>query len=456
MASFLSDFFALGLNPRRGAKTLRAKRAPPARNVAPAQTRASNVGRLLFIATGGQVRRSEVAYEDLAREGYQANPIIYRCVRLISDALKSMPIGLYNGDQDVSLEHELANVLASPNPDQVWGELLDAIVGHLLIGGEFFLEGVTLGGGGNGKLAELYALRPDKMKVVPGADGGVAGYVYDSGSGEVKYQNPPKADRFRQILHLKYWHPTNHWRGLPPLLAAAAAGDEHNQAAAHAKALYDNSARPSGALVYSPKEGPASLTDAQFARLKGELTDEHSGPENAGKPMVLDGGLDWVQMGFSPRDMEAGEGRNAAAREIALALGVPPLMLGIKGDNTFANYKEARLAFWQETVWPLATLISQKMTGWVRPLYGPEFKIVLDEEGSPIAEAEKAERWDRVKTAAFLQLDEQRAELGFDPLPNGQGQHVLVGASLSTLEDVIAGVKEGEGLSDYVPPNPPK
>lgn len=425
--------------------TLKAKRVEPR---PPAQQRASEVGRLIFFATGGQVQRTEVKYETLAAEGYEANPVVYRCFRLIADAIKSMPVLIKNGEEDVTGEHELSMVLASPNPDQIWEELIETLVGHLGLAGEFFLEGVTLGSGTGGKLAELYALRPDKMEVQPGADGLVAGYVYNSGSGEKKYQNPPKADRFRQVLHLKYWNPRNTWRGLPPLLPAAAAADEHNQAAKHAKALYDNAARPSGALVFDPKEGPASLTDPQFQRLRDELTDQHQGADNAGRPMVLDGGLKWVAMGLSPKDMEAGEGRNAAAREIALSLGVPPLMLGINGDNTFANYKEARLAFWQETVWPLARLISKKLTVWVRPLYGPEITITLDQEGSPIAEAEKSDRWERVKDADFLTFDEKRSELGFEPLEGDQGTHILVNATLATLEDVIAGVLD-TGQGDY-------
>ena len=86
------------------------------------------------------------------------------------------------------------------------------------------------------------------------------------------------------------------------------------------------------------------------------------GAENAGRPFLLDGGLEWKAMGFSPREMESGEGRNAAAREIALALGVPPLLLGLPGDNTFKNFEEANLAFWRFTIFPLAKLLNKKPT----------------------------------------------------------------------------------------------
>lgn len=449
-------FWALGqvFNRGRAAKAVNGARAY-------LEQRASQAGRLIFMATGGQVVRTEVKYETLAEEGYENNPVVYRCVRLIADALKSLPVLVFDNAKDVTDTHPLAVILRAPNPDQTWSELIEAIVGHLALGGETFLEGVTLGSGGRGQLAEIYALRPDKMNVDPSPDGFARAYEYDSNGTKIRWENDVTPGKYRQILHIKNWHPRNHFRGLPMLAPATSAGDEHNQAVAYAKALYNNSARPSGAMVYEPKEGPARLTDDAFEKLKGEMEENYQGAMNAGRPMLLEGGLKWVAMGFSPKDMESGEGRSAAAREIAFALGVPPLMLGIKGDNTFANYEEARLAFWQHTVWPLAELLQAKFSAWMRPLY-PNVEVRLDKEGTPIAEAEKKLKWDRVRQADFLTLDEKRRELNYDPLPNGQGAYLLVNGSMMTLDDVIAG-NNADPLDDssYLngggddPPTPP-
>ena len=73
------------------------------------------------------------------------------------------------------------------------------------------------------------------------------------------------------ILHLTLFHPLDDHYGLGPLEAAAVAVDTHNAAAKWNKALLDNAARPSGALVYSGPEG-ALLSDGQFERLKRELS----------------------------------------------------------------------------------------------------------------------------------------------------------------------------------------
>ena len=78
--------------------------------------------------------------------------------------------------------------------------------------------------------------------------------------------------------------------------------------------------------------------------------------------MVLEGGLDWKAMALSPKDMDFVELKNAAAREIALAFGVPPMLLGIPGDNTYANLAEANRALWRQTVIPLVRRVADDLS----------------------------------------------------------------------------------------------
>ncbi|WP_163779127.1 phage portal protein, partial [Proteus mirabilis] len=68
------------------------------------------------------------------------------------------------------------------------------------------------------------------------------------------------------------------------------------------------------------------LTEAQFERLKTELEEGYTGAAKAGRPLLLEGGLDWKSMGLSPRDMDFIAAKNAASRDIALAFGVPPML----------------------------------------------------------------------------------------------------------------------------------
>ena len=141
------------------------------------------------------------------------------------------------------------------------------------------------------------------------------------------------------ILHIAQFHPLDDYYGFPPLEAAQTSLDLHNPASAWNKALLDNAARPSGALVYKSENG-ANLSEEQFERLREELAANFSGRGNAGRPLLLEGGLSWQSMSLSPKDMDFLELKHGAAREIALAFGVPPMLLGIPGDNTIADFCE--------------------------------------------------------------------------------------------------------------------
>jgi HK97 family phage portal protein len=214
------------------------------------------------------------------------------------------------------------------------------------------------------------------------------------------------------ILHLRAFHPLDDHYGLSPLEAAAAAVDVHNSATRWTKALLDNAARPSGAVVYKGADGTGRLTDEQHRRLVSELESRHQGPGNAGRPMLLEGGLDWKPMGFSPSDMEYLETRNAAAREIALAFGVPPMLLGLPGDNTYANFAEANRAFWRQTVAPLARRAAAALTGWLGGRWGGAVRFAADLDASPAFAAEREAQWRRIAEADFLDAEEKRRLLG--------------------------------------------
>ena len=181
--------------------------------------------------------------------------------------------------------------------------------------------------------------------------------------------------------------------------------------------MLDNSARPSGALVYARPDG-AHLTDEQFTRLKEELEENFSGALNAGRPLLLEGGLDWKALSLSPKDMDFSQTRDGAAREIALAFGVPPLLLGLPGDNTYSNFQEANRAFWRQSVIPLVGRLQKSFAAWLTPAYGP-LRLAANLDSIDALAEERALEWRRIDAAGFLTLDEQRAAAGYGPAPQG-------------------------------------
>jgi HK97 family phage portal protein len=161
------------------------------------------------------------------------------------------------------------------------------------------------------------------------------------------------------------------------------------------------------------------LSDSQFDRLKRELTDTYQGAVNAGRPLLLEGGLDWKAMSLTPKDMDFLEAKHTAAREIALAFGVPPMMLGIPGDNTYANFLEANRCFFRRTVLPLASRIGNSFAQWLSPQFGDGIRIVVDTDRIDALAADRAALWERVSNAAFLTLNEKREAVGYAPIEGG-------------------------------------
>ncbi|MBZ6076396.1 phage portal protein [Microvirga puerhi] len=372
----------------------------------PPEAKASRAPSSVAFYVAGQAVWTPRDYGALAREGFQKNAIVHRAVRLVSEAAASLPLVLKTRGGE-AIEHPLLDLLAQPNVREGGQRFLESVFGHLLVSGNAYVEAVSV----DGLPRELHALRPDRMRVVPGTDGWPAAYEYAVGTQTIRFAQG--ADPIPPILHLTLFHPADDHYGLSPMEAAATALDIHNAAGAWNKALLDNAARPSGALVL----GNALLNDTQFDRLKQELELNYQGAGNAGRPLLLEGGLDWKPLSLSPKDMDFVEAKAAAAREIALAFGVPPLLLGLPGDNTHANYAEANRAFYRQTVIPLAKRTAQAIAQWLAPAFGETLHLEPDLDAIEALADERESLWRRITAASFLSDDEKREAVGY-------GRHV--------------------------------
>jgi len=335
--------------------------------------------------------------------------VVFRCVRLIAEASASIGLRAQRYGRELEPGDPLADLIARPNPEQSLTELLESFYGYLKIAGNAYLEAAEV----DGAPKALFVLRPDRMSVLPGDRGWPAGWEYALERRKTRFMRDPASGR-SPILHMKVFNPADDHYGLSPMEAAAFAVDTHTAGGAWNKALLDNAARPSGALVYAGQE---KLTEDQYERLKVELTESHQGPRAAGRPILLEGGLDWKPFGLSPTDMDFVEAKHVAAREIALAFGVPPMILGVPGDNTYANYKEANLAFWRQTVLPLARKTARALEGWLRPWFGADLEIRCEEAEIPALAEERGATWARLEAASFLTTSEKRALAGLPQEP---------------------------------------
>lgn len=381
--------------------------APAVKSAAPGNT-------LVALQLAGKARFTPKAYSALAREAYMRNPVAYRCIRLIAEAAASVPICAMRSQQLCVRSDPAAQLLAAPHPDMAAATVFESLYSYLQLSGDAFIEAAIV----NDQPAALYILRPDRMTPVTGRDGWPRAWNYQAGG--TKRQFPIDRSLGRGALHhIKLFHPLDDVFGQSPLEAAAQAVDIHNGGGVWAKSLLDNAARPSGALIYRGGPDSENLTSEQFDRLKTEL-EARGGAHAAGRPLLLEGGLDWKAMSHSPTDMDFINARRESAREIALAFGVPPMLLGIPGDNTYSNYKEANIAFWRQTIMPLVRKTASSLGGWLRAWLGDDLELRPDLSAVPALAGDQIMALRDLAGNDALSRDEIRAFAGLAPAQPSQ------------------------------------
>ncbi len=336
-------------------------------------------------------------YEAQLRNGYIENPVAQRAVRLVSESAGAA--ALSGGDRECALCR--GNGGGQP--------LVESAAAHLLLHGNAFIQIIC---DTEGAPSELFALRPERVTIEPDTQGWPAAYLYRAGEKLMRLEAKDGLGH-PSLIHIRAMHPLDDHYGLGALGAASGAIAIHNSATQWNKALLDNAARPSGALIYDPKDPGAVLSGEQFDRLKEEMDAGFQGAANAGRPMLLEGGLSWQAMSLTPADMDFVGLKAAAAREIALAFGVPPMLLGLPGDNTYANYREANRALWRLGVLPLADKILGAVQSGLASWW-PDATLAVDLDAVPALAEDREKLWAQVSTADFLSPEEKRSMLGIE------------------------------------------
>ena len=280
------------------------------------------------------------SYKSAAERALCRNPVAQRCLRLITDSAAAVAWKLH--DRHAVLEDDpLLAIIQRPNPLCSRSGLIEAVISHLLLHGNAYIEKVVAEDGV--RPLELYALRPDRMSIKPGVHGWPQRYEYTSGDQKVSFPVDTVSGESR-ILHLKTHNPLDDYYGQSALQAALSALDLHG-------------------------------ADMDFqATIQG------------------------------------------AARDIALAVGAPPMLLGIPGDNTYANYQEANKALWRQTIMPLLRKLLDALNIWLIKPVQQEYVLRLDEMTIPALAEDRDAHWRRVASSDFLTPDEKRALLNLAPL----------------------------------------
>lgn len=394
-------------------------------------TKESAVGHIIAAAVGtrGPIWTPR-NYETFSKEGYQKNIIAFRSIKLLATSAASVPWGLFQNDIELDT-HPLVDLMNHPNPLMAQSEFFENVFSYYLITGNSYIEGVTPNVATQPP-TELWPQRPDRMRVKAGRSNIPSQYIYSVGGEQPFVWDVDEITGKSAILHLQTFNPTDDWYGLSPLEAAAMSVDIHNDTLGWNKAMVQNDARPPGVLTYAPKEGPDLLSDDQRERILEELEQRYSGKESTKRPLLLEGGLEWQQLGLSPKDMDFVQAKHTTSTDIAQAYGVPPQMLGIPGSQTFANYAEARLAMWEDVVIPLLYSIRDEFNNWLTPMYGENIRLQCKLDDVPALTERRKQHFEMVMSNDVLTVNEKREELGLEPVEGGDV--VLVPSTMMPLD----------------------
>ena len=392
-------------------------------------------------------------YQDLAKEGYLKNAIVYRCVNEISKGASAVPFVLKAGDQIIE-EHPLIDLLMRPNPLQSYSEFFSSLFGYVLLSGNAY---ILKTGSDMGAPKELHQLRPDRINIKGSGKPIPEKYEYMVNGRVANTYMIDQENGFSELKHIKLWNPLDDYYGLSPMSAAAVEVDQFNMSSKHNVNLLQNGARPSGAVIFKPQDDAGfavNLSESQRQQLITDMNNRFTGANNAGRPMLLEGDFDWKEMGLSPKDMDFATLKHMSATDIALCFGVPSQLVGVPDSQTYSNVAEARLALYEETIIPHLRKIASDLNEWLVPLFDDRLTLEFDIDSIPALSERVRKTYENVTSAVregIMTRNEAREKIGLEPL-NG-ADDLYISANLFPLGD--EGVEKPENpineedLEDY-------
>ena len=376
----------------------------------------SIVGRVLSGVFRGGMGRS---YTSQVRDGLSMNPYVYRCADLRATAVASLDPVIYDKNDEAIPNHPLMQVLMAPNPLMSWRDLVYTTqIDFSISGNTFIVPLLTILGVG-----ELWPVSPGSVSAVE------TGHIFDpvsewqvSTAGGVIDVEPSR------MIHMHTATDIDGVWGISPLEAAGLSIEQQSMARRWNVSLMANGAKPSIVV-----QDPRHMTSTMFEEFKARLSAGHAGPEKAGSVMVLDDGKTIATAGFNARDMDYSQGVTTSAREIAIAMGVPPELVGDSANKTYSNAQEANKEFAAHTVKPQADLFYSTLTRKLAHFYPDVGRIGYDESQIDGLKGDESSIITALTSCDFMTINEKRARLSYGPVSGGD--RVLTDMSKMDIND---------------------
>ena len=280
---------------------------------------------------------------------------VYSCVRILSEAVASLPIHVYkyndSGGKEKALDHPLYFLLHDePNPEMTSFVFCETLMTHLLLWDNAYAQIIR---NGKGEVIGLYPLMPDRMRVDRDEHGQLY-YEYNLFSDDAPtMKGSTVVLKPSDVLHV----PGLGFDGLvgySPIAMAKNAIGLAIAAEEYGSKFYANGAAPSGVL-----EHPGTIKDP--SRVRESWTQTFGGSSNANKVAVLEEGMKYTPISISPNEAQFLETRKFQINEIARIFRVPPHMVGDLEKSSFSNIEQQSLEFVKYTLDPWVSRWEQSM-----------------------------------------------------------------------------------------------
>jgi phage portal protein BeeE len=358
---------------------------------------------------------------DAGQSGYANHGTAYSIISYILSTCQSIPWAVYkldsaDGKAKPQPKHPLAELLYRPNPRMSWADYKNVLEGGLQLHGEAFVRRIKPEfGSRRGKTAELWPIPGPCMESLPlGVPLGLfdtpTGWRYtDPATG--RWEDYPAED----ILHLKYWNPTNPHRGLSPIQAGADALTAAKSGLESRVQQYQNQG-PAGVVFSKPGANDAAdtWTPEQAGRVQSWFGGFFKGGRRFGQVPVVNKDMGYLQMGLSPVDLDVLAAIPHDKDAVADLFHFPGQLLNGSKGTTFANMSEARKALYTTCAVPLETLIRDGHNRWLGQEYSDGVYLDYDLSGIPELQEDKQTLVAWLNSALWVSTQDKQRLLGFE------------------------------------------
>lgn len=391
---------------------------------------------------------SHYSVNEIIRDFERISPLS-TAINKVANSVANLPMTIVDIDSQEELnKHAAQKLLKYPNSEheKIKSEFIKSFITWKILHGNAY---VMVTGSISGQPIEMYILSSDRVVHHRDINGYTSKLGYYTDAGVQEFMKNPVRDSFvnksgnQEVFHVRGFNtdPTD-LQGTSEIESLQAELSIYLHCVKHNNAMLKNGVRPSGAFVLKQNgsEDNAMLSEDEYERLKQSIAESYSGAENAGIPMVLEGGIEWQQMSLSPKDMDFDNLVKSAESQIYKKLDIP-LQLISSGNVSLNNVSQLRLEFYQNKIIPLGEEFCAYFNRYITSRYrdSARVELVLDRDKIDVLLESRIKFRESIEKSTTLYINEKRKMFKMKPIEGGNvivdpnGRHIAGEDAESTV-----------------------